>query len=74
MLQLALSLACSWILFHAHEIGVALADMILLWAVVGLTTLVFDRVASSTAWPCCPYRAWLTSGAFLKIEFWRLNT
>jgi tryptophan-rich sensory protein len=73
MVQLALNLAWSWMFFHEHEIGVALVDVILLWAVVGLTTLVFDRVAPSAAWLMLPYWAWLTFAAVLNIEFWRLN-
>jgi translocator protein len=59
--------------FHEHEIGAALADTILLWAVAGLATLVFDQVATSAAWHMLSYWAWLTFAAYLNIGFWRFN-
>jgi tryptophan-rich sensory protein len=71
--QLALNLVWSWMFFHEHEIGLALADAILLWAVVGVTTLVFQRITPSAALLMLPYLAWLTFAAFLNVGFWRLN-
>ena len=73
IVQLALNLVWSWMFFHEHEIGLALADAILLWAVVGVTTLVFQRITPSAALLMLPYLAWLTFAAFLNVGFWRLN-
>jgi tryptophan-rich sensory protein len=73
IVQLALNLAWSWMFFHEHEIGVALSNVILLWAVVALTTVLFREVTPSAAWLMLPYLAWLTFAMILNIEFWRLN-
>lgn len=71
--QLTLNLAWSWIFFHKHQIGAALADLILLWAVAGATMLVFFRVVPAAGWLMLPYLAWLTFAAVLNAAFWRLN-
>jgi tryptophan-rich sensory protein len=41
--------------------------------VVGVTTLVFQRITPSAALLMLPYLAWLTFAAFLNVGFWRLN-
>lgn len=72
-IQLALNLAWSWMFFHEHEIGAALGDLIVLWIVVGITTLVFAQIAHMAAWLMTPYWAWLSFAAILNAAFWRLN-
>ena len=47
--QLALNLAWSFIFFRCHAIGAALAEVVVLWAAIGATTLVFGRVAPFAA-------------------------
>ncbi len=73
VVQLGLNLAWSWMFFHEHEIGNALADMVLLWAVVGVTTLIFVQVAPVAALLMAPYWAWATFAAVLNAAFWRCN-
>lgn len=73
LLQLGLNLAWSLIFFRLHAIGAALAEVILLWAVIGVTTAVFSRVAPSAAYLMAPYWAWVTFATLLNAAFWRLN-
>jgi tryptophan-rich sensory protein len=71
--QLALNLAWSWIFFQRHEIGLALAELILLWAAIGATTIAFGQVTASAAWLMAPYWAWVSFAAVLNAAYWRLN-
>ena len=73
MAQLGLNFAWSWIFFHKHAIGAALAEVLLLWAAIGATTLVFARVAPAAAWLMAPYWAWTTFATVLNAAFWRVN-
>jgi translocator protein len=73
LVQLGLNLAWSWMFFHEHEIGKALVDVVLLWAAVGVTTLMFGRVAPVAGLLMAPYWAWVTYAMVLNAAFWRLN-
>jgi tryptophan-rich sensory protein len=73
LVQLGLNLAWSWIFFHAHQIGFALTEVILLWAAIGVTTLVFSRVAPVSALLMAPYWAWVTFASLLNAAYWRIN-
>jgi tryptophan-rich sensory protein len=71
--QLALNLAWLWIFFRNHAIGAALAEVVVLWATIGVTTLAFARVSPVAAWMMTPYLAWVTFASALNAGFWRLN-
>ncbi|MGB7546744.1 MAG: TspO/MBR family protein [Terracidiphilus sp.] len=71
--QLALNLAWSWIFFRQHAIGAAAVEVVLMWAVIGVTVAVFSRVAPLAAWLMAPYLAWVSFAAVLNVAFWRLN-
>jgi tryptophan-rich sensory protein len=71
--QLALNLAWSWIFFHRHAIGLALAEIALLWIAIGATTMVFSRLTAVAAWLMAPYWAWVSFASLLNWGFWRLN-
>jgi len=73
LFQLGLNLAWSLIFFRLHALGAALAEVILLWAAIGATALIFDRISHAAAWLMAPYWAWVTFAAFLNAGFWRLN-
>ncbi len=73
VVQLALNLAWSWIFFHQHAIGAALVEIVVLWAAIGATTLLFARVAPVAAWMMAPYWAWVTFATVLNAAYWRLN-
>jgi translocator protein len=73
MVQLALNLAWSWIFFRQHALGAAAVEVLILWAAIGLTLVVFSRVAPPAAWLMAPYLAWVSFAAVLNAAFWRLN-
>jgi tryptophan-rich sensory protein len=73
IVQLALNFAWSWIFFRAHAIGAALAEVVLLWAAIGATTLLFAHTAPIAAWLMAPYWLWVTFASILNAGFWRLN-
>lgn len=73
LVQLALNFAWSWIFFRMHAIGAALAEVLLLWLLIGATTLLFARAAPLAAWLLAPYWAWVSFAGILNAAFWRLN-
>jgi tryptophan-rich sensory protein len=73
LVQLGLNFAWSLIFFRHHAIGAALAEVIVLWVAIGLTTLLFSRVAPSAGWLMAPYWAWVTFASVLNAAIWRLN-
>jgi tryptophan-rich sensory protein len=73
LVQLGLNFAWSLIFFRQHAIGAALTEVVVLWAAIGTTTLVFERVSPAAAWMMAPYWAWVSFAAILNEEYWRLN-
>ena len=73
LLQLALNFAWSWIFFRMHALGAALAEVVILWAAIGATTLVFAQTTPGAAWLMAPYWAWVSFASVLNAAFWRLN-
>jgi tryptophan-rich sensory protein len=73
LVQLALNFAWSWIFFKQHALGAALAEVVVLWLVIGATTFKFSRVAPLAAWLMAPYLAWVTFASLLNGAFWRIN-
>jgi tryptophan-rich sensory protein len=72
-LQLILNGAWSFLFFGAHAIGAALAEIVLLLALVLATMASFssrDRVAGLLF---LPYAAWVLFAAALNAAIWRLN-
>jgi tryptophan-rich sensory protein len=73
ILQLALNFAWSLIFFRQHAIGFAFAEVLVLWAFIGSTTILFSRLSSLAAWLMVPYWAWVSFASLLNGAFWRLN-
>ena len=73
LLQLALNLAWTWIFFHQHALGAALAEAVLLWIAIGITTAAFRHVSPGAAGLMLPYWAWVTFATVLNAAFWRVN-
>jgi tryptophan-rich sensory protein len=73
LLQLALNFAWTFIFFRQHAMGAALAEIVLLWAAIGVTMLVFGRVSPLAAGLIAPYWAWVSFAAVLNAAFWRVN-
>jgi benzodiazapine receptor len=71
--QLALNLAWSYLFFRRHAIAGALGEILLLWAAIGVTTVVFGRINPLAGWLMLPYLAWVSFASVLNGAFWRLN-
>lgn len=70
---LVFNAAWSWLMFGRQDIGMALADLVLLWlSVVGFILLAWpvDRTA---AWLFVPYFFWVSFAGALNFAVWRLN-
>ena len=72
-LQLLLNFLWSFIFFGAHELGWALFDITLLWAMILLTIIWFRKISTSAAWLLVPYLCWVSFAAILNFAIWKLN-
>jgi tryptophan-rich sensory protein len=71
--QLALNAAWTPIFFGAHQLGWALAEIVLLWSAILATLLSFRRVNRAAGWLFVPYLAWVTFATALNFTLWKLN-
>ena len=71
--QLALNVAWSVIFFNFHSPFYAFLEIILLWAAIVLTIIVFFLVSSPAAWLLVPYLLWVSFASVLNFMIWRLN-
>lgn len=73
IIQLACNAAWSPIFFGAHQLGWALADIIVLWALLAATTVLFWRIDRPAGALMVPYWVWVTFAAVLNASIWNLN-
>lgn len=71
--QLALNAAWSWLFFGMHSTSAALIDIVLLWAAITATMIVFWRRSLVAGLLFVPYLAWVGFAAVLNYGIWRLN-
>ena len=71
--QLLVNLAWSPIFFGLHQLGWALADIIVMLALIVATTAAFWRVNRWAGVLMLPYVAWVSFAMTLNAEIWRLN-
>jgi len=73
LVQLALNGLWSLLFFGLQSPGLALAEIVILWAAIGVTTVLFFRQAAVAGWLMAVYWAWVTFAAVLNASIWRLN-
>ena len=73
VVQLALNALWSWLFFGWHMGGAALADLVLLWVLIGATVVSFWRIRPLAGALLLPYWAWVTFAGFLNYATWQLN-
>jgi benzodiazapine receptor len=73
ILQLFLNAMWSWVFFGLHRIGLALVDLIVLWILVGVTSVFFWRVRRVAGILLFPYVAWVAFAGVLNYAVWILN-
>lgn len=72
-IQLALNFAWSFIFFGAHRLGLALAEIALLWIFIVATAIAFWRVDRLAGAMLLPYVAWVSFAVLLNDAIWSLN-
>jgi translocator protein len=72
--QLVLNAIWTPLFFGAGRYGLAFADIVALWVLIGVTVFRFARISRPAAWLLLPYWAWVTFAAALNLAIWRLNS
>jgi benzodiazapine receptor len=73
LVQLALNLAWSILFFGLQLIGAALADILLLVALIAATTIAFWRIDGRAGLLLVPYLLWVGYASLLNGAIWLLN-
>ena len=73
VLQLGLNGLWSPLFFGLNKLGLALADLILLWLVLLATIVRFRRTSTLAAALLLPYLAWVSFAGVLNYSLMRLN-
>lgn len=73
LLQLGVNALWSWLFFAWRLGGAALADIVLLGALVIATLLAFARIDKVAAALLVPYLAWIVFAAALNWAVWQAN-
>jgi tryptophan-rich sensory protein len=71
--QLALNALWSWLFFAWHRGGLALADIVVLWAAIVATLVAFWRIRPLSGALLVPYLLWVSFATALNLAVWRLN-
>jgi tryptophan-rich sensory protein len=74
VIQLALNLAWSFIFFRFHRVGLAFAEIVLLWVAIALTLAAFASVSKIAGLLLAPYLVWVGYAAALNFAIWRMNS
>ena len=72
-IQLAFNALWSFLFFGLHRPGLALVEIICLWALVALTAAAFFRISRPAGWLLVPYLLWVSFATYLNAGFWYLN-
>ena len=71
--QLIVNFFWSFLFFNAQAFGLAAIWLVLLWVLVLLMILSFQKVDMKAAWLQIPYLIWLTFAAYLNLGVYLLN-
>lgn len=71
--QLVLCGGWPWLFFSAHLLFVSSVEVGVLWITIGLTCLLFFRIAPRAGLLMIPYLLWTLFAAGLNFAVWRLN-
>lgn len=72
-LALILNALWSYLMFGRHEIGLALADIVVLWIAIAAFIVASWPRDRRAALLFVPYLLWVSFAALLNFEVWRLN-
>ena len=71
--QLLLNTLWSIVFFGAHQIFASVIVIVLLWAMILWTILVFRRISRAAAWLLVPYILWVSFASILTVSVYVLN-
>ncbi len=71
--QLFLNFWWSMIFFKFHAIGLAFAEIIMMWVLILFTIIYFSKISKPAAWLLVPYIAWVSFASILNYAIWMLN-
>ncbi len=71
--QLALNVLWSVLFFGMRSLGGAFVELVILWAAILATILVFARISRTAAWLLVPYLAWVSFAGYLNFSYWLIN-
>lgn len=71
--QLAVNALWSWLFFAWHQGRWAFVEVVVLWALILITLVVFWRIRKLAALLLVPYLAWVSFAACLTFAVWRMN-
>ena len=73
LFQLALNAVWSVLFFGMRSPGLAFIEIILLWAAILASIILFWQISPFSGALLLPYLAWVTYAAYLNAGIWRLN-
>lgn len=73
LLQLAFNALWSWVFFAWHLGAAALANVLILWALIAATLVSFWRISPLAGSLLIPYFLWVGFAAALNYSLWQLN-
>jgi benzodiazapine receptor len=73
VVQLVLNGMWSWIFFGMHKVGLAFAEILLLWITILVTIFAFWRQYTLAGALLIPYLAWVSFAAALNFSIWWMN-
>ena len=71
--QLLLNTLWSIVFFSAHQLFGAVVVIVLLWATILWTILLFRRITKAAAWLLVPYILWVSFATVLTVTIYSLN-
>ena len=71
--QLAANALWTWLFFAWRQGGQAFAEILLLWALIVATMVVFWRVSRLASLLLAPYLLWVSFASALAFALWRMN-
>ena len=71
--QLVFNFFWSIIFFYWHQIGLALIEIVVLWALIVLMIYRFYHINSTAALLNIPYLLWVSFATVLTAAYWKLN-
>ncbi len=73
IVQLLLNFAWTFIFFYFKKIGLAFAEIILMWIAILVMIIAFYHIRPLAAWLNIPYLLWVTFASVLNGAYYKLN-